>query len=106
MLIVWVKQLKIHRTCPGEMDDIVKQLEIATASVVVGQIGRTVIFYRPSLTKLEAEKKKERARKLFAQKRERSHAAFMVKKNSHSTPNICDVAIPLCTVLVSEKFSM
>ena len=79
-------QLKIHRTCPGEMDDVVKQLELATGSVVVGQIGRTVIFYRPSLTKLEAEKKKERSRKLFAQKRERAQAAFMVNFFTPSRP--------------------
>ncbi|GMH02786.1 hypothetical protein Nepgr_004625 [Nepenthes gracilis] len=54
-------KLKIHQTCPGELDDIVRQLEHATGSVVVGQIGRTVIFYRPSLAKLKAEEKKNKA---------------------------------------------
>ncbi|KAL6218879.1 hypothetical protein ACLB2K_012086 [Fragaria x ananassa] len=51
--------VKIHGTCPEELDDTVKELEAATGSVVVGQIGRTVILYRPSLTKLKAEEKKE-----------------------------------------------
>lgn len=79
-------KLKVHRTCPGELDDVVKQLELATGSVAVGQIGRTVIFYRPSLTKLEAEKKKEQARKLFAQKREKAQAAFMKREQSPRRP--------------------
>ncbi|KAL6208890.1 hypothetical protein ACLB2K_019833 [Fragaria x ananassa] len=53
------EQVKIHGTCQEELDDTVKELEAATGSVVVGQIGRTVILYRPSLTKLKAEEKKE-----------------------------------------------
>ncbi|KAF7810841.1 putative RNA-binding protein YqeI [Senna tora] len=60
-------KIKIHRTCPGELEDVVKQLEEATGSVTVGQIGRTVIIYRPSLTKLKAEEKKK-ASKLFLRK--------------------------------------
>jgi len=47
---------------------VVKQLEQATGSLVVGQIGRTVIIYRPSLTKLKAEQKKMQARKAFVRK--------------------------------------
>ncbi|KAJ4716598.1 RNA-binding CRS1 / YhbY (CRM) domain protein [Melia azedarach] len=58
-------KIKIHRTCPGELEDVVKQLEEATGSVVVGQIGRTIIVYRPSLTKLKSEEKKKQARKVF-----------------------------------------
>ncbi|KAL2460087.1 RNA-binding CRS1/YhbY (CRM) domain protein [Abeliophyllum distichum] len=64
-------KLKIHSTCPAELDDAVKQLEEATGSVVVGQIGRTVILYRPSLTKLkEEEEKRRRAQKVFAKKQQ------------------------------------
>ncbi|KAL9263342.1 hypothetical protein AKJ16_DCAP24137, partial [Drosera capensis] len=52
-------QLKIHGTCPVELDDVVDQLEKATGSVAVGRIGRTVILYRPSFTKLkDAQNKK------------------------------------------------
>ncbi|KAL3383043.1 hypothetical protein AABB24_002506 [Solanum stoloniferum] len=62
-------KLKIHGTCPGgELDDVVKHLEEATGSVVVGQIGRTVILYRPSLTKMKAEEKKKQAQILFLKK--------------------------------------
>ncbi|KAL9244981.1 hypothetical protein vseg_018692 [Gypsophila vaccaria] len=64
-------KLKIHRSCPGELEDIIRQLEQSTGSVVVGQIGRTVILYRPSVTKLKAEQKKEQNRKIFEQKRKK-----------------------------------
>ena len=65
------EQVKIHGTCPEELDDTVKELEAATGSVVVGQIGRTVILYRPSLTKLKAEEKKEQMRKIFLKRKQR-----------------------------------
>ncbi|XP_027112167.1 uncharacterized protein [Coffea arabica] len=55
-------KLKIHNTCPGELDEVVQQIEEGTGSVVVGRIGRTAILYRPSLTKLKVEEKKKRSR--------------------------------------------
>ncbi|KAL6494799.1 hypothetical protein OROGR_031599 [Orobanche gracilis] len=58
-------KLKIHGTCPGELEDLVKQLEETTGSVSVGQIGRTVILYRPSPTKLKAEEKRQQAQKVY-----------------------------------------
>ncbi|XP_030531944.1 bromo and FHA domain-containing protein DDB_G0267958 [Rhodamnia argentea] len=61
-------KIKIHRTCPGELDEVVKQLELVTGSVVVGQIGRTIIIYRPSITKMKAEEKKKQARRVFVRK--------------------------------------
>ncbi|KAK2665416.1 hypothetical protein Ddye_003990 [Dipteronia dyeriana] len=61
-------KIKIHGTCPGELEDVVKQLEEGTGAVVVGQIGRTVIVYRPSVTKLQAEEKKRQARRIFVRK--------------------------------------
>lgn len=36
--------LKVHNSCPGELPDVVRQLEVATGSVVVGLIGRSVIY--------------------------------------------------------------
>ncbi|KAG2286661.1 hypothetical protein Bca52824_046265 [Brassica carinata] len=48
-------KVKIHRTCPGTLEDMILHLEEATGSVVVGKIGRTVILYRPSPTKLIAK---------------------------------------------------
>lgn len=61
-------KIKIHRTCPGELEDVVRRLEEATGSVVVGQIGRTVIIYRPSLTKMKAEEKRLQARRVYVRK--------------------------------------
>ncbi|KAI5673197.1 hypothetical protein M9H77_13561 [Catharanthus roseus] len=58
-------KLKIHNNCPGELDDVVKQLEEGTGSVVVGKIGRTVILYRPSLSKMKAVEKKRAQRISF-----------------------------------------
>ena len=51
--------MKIRKTSPQEMEDAVMHLEEATGSVAVGQIGRTVILYRPSPTKMKAEEKKK-----------------------------------------------
>ncbi|KAG4979482.1 hypothetical protein JHK82_032735 [Glycine max] len=64
----WCLQIKIRRSCPGELDDVVKQLEAATGSVAVGQIGRTLIIYRPSLSKMKAEEKKKQNRNLILKK--------------------------------------
>ncbi|XAR59108.1 hypothetical protein NMG60_11014760 [Bertholletia excelsa] len=69
-------KIKIHNNCPAELDDAVKQLEEATGSVVVGQIGRTVILYRPSLTKLKAEEKKKEAQRVFRRKQRASKSSF------------------------------
>lgn len=44
---------------------MVQHLEEATGSVLVGQIGRTIIVYRPSLTKLKAEEKKRQDRRIY-----------------------------------------
>lgn len=53
-------KIKIHSNCPGELNDEVKKLEELTGSIVVFQIGRTVILYRPSMTKLKAEEEKKK----------------------------------------------
>lgn len=63
-------KVKVHSNSPVELDEVVKQLEGATRSVVVGRIGRTVILYRPSLTKLKAEEKKIQARKIFVRRQQ------------------------------------
>ncbi|KAI3989140.1 hypothetical protein MKX01_033176 [Papaver californicum] len=61
-------KLKIHNSCPGELVDVVRALEKATGSVAVGQIGRSVILYRPSLTKLKAAEKRNQERKVYVRK--------------------------------------
>ncbi|CAM8899041.1 hypothetical protein QQ045_032870 [Rhodiola kirilowii] len=61
-------KIKIHATCPGEVPDVAKQLEDSTGSVVVGQIGRTIILYRPSLSKMKAEEKRRQEMKVYVKK--------------------------------------
>ncbi|KAK8658489.1 hypothetical protein V6N13_036694 [Hibiscus sabdariffa] len=72
-------KIKIHRTCPGELEDVVSQLEQATGSVVVGQIGRTVIIYRPSITKMKAEEKKKELHRAFMRRQAKPKPALMKK---------------------------
>ncbi|XVE93714.1 hypothetical protein REPUB_Repub01dG0218100 [Reevesia pubescens] len=72
-------KIKIHRTCPGELEDVVNQLEQATGSVVVSQIGRTVIIYRPSPTKLKAEEKKKEFQRVYMRRQSRLKPALMKK---------------------------
>ncbi|KAJ0252459.1 RNA-binding CRS1 / YhbY [Hirschfeldia incana] len=62
-------KVKIRKTSPEEMEDAVNHLEEATGSVAVGQIGRTVILYRPSPTKMKAEEKKKEVERLLITRR-------------------------------------
>ncbi|KAL7156565.1 hypothetical protein ABFS83_02G018400 [Erythranthe nasuta] len=71
-------KLKIHNSCPGEMEEVVKHLEESTGSLVVGQIGRTVILYRPSMTKLKAEEKKKQNQLLLLKRQSRPRPPFQV----------------------------
>lgn len=77
-LILYLEQVKIRKTSPQEMEDAVMHLEEATGSVAVGQIGRTVILYRPSPTKMKAEEKKKEVERLSIRRRQ---------KFSNSRPN-------------------
>ncbi|XP_022971306.1 uncharacterized protein LOC111470060 [Cucurbita maxima] len=61
-------KIKVLGNCPGELEDVVRQLEESTGSVVVSKIGRTVIIYRPSISKMKAEEEKRRARKIYVRK--------------------------------------
>lgn len=77
-------KIKIHRTCPEEMEDVVKQLEEGTGSVLVSQIGRTVILYRPSLTRMKVEeKKKQQALRVF---RRTERPAFAARQSRSGKP--------------------
>lgn len=92
-------QIKIHGSCPGEFDDIVKQLEEATGSVTVGQIGRTMILYRPSLSKLKVEEKKKQVRKLFLEKQHKRRLINRVRLKSL-------YLFKARTILISACFSL
>ncbi|KAK4803053.1 hypothetical protein SAY86_001256 [Trapa natans] len=74
-------EIKIHRTCPGELDDVVSQLEMLTGSVVVSQIGRTTIIYKPSLTKLKAVEKKKQATRVFMNRAGTTQKPALAMKN-------------------------
>ncbi|CAH2075899.1 unnamed protein product [Thlaspi arvense] len=63
--------VKIRKTSPDELEDAVRHLEEATGSVAVGQIGRTVILYRPSPTKMKAEEKKKEVERLSIRRRQK-----------------------------------
>lgn len=67
----WQVQVKIRKTSPEEMEDAVRHLEESTGSVAVGQIGRTVILYRPSPTKMQAEEKKKEVERLLIRRRQK-----------------------------------
>ncbi|CAA7020642.1 unnamed protein product [Microthlaspi erraticum] len=64
-------KVKIRKTSPDELEDAVRHLEEATGSVAVGQIGRTVILYRPSPTKMKAEEKKKEVERLSIRRRQK-----------------------------------
>lgn len=66
-------KLKIHGSCPGELLDVVKKLEEATGSVAVDLIGRSVILYRPSLSKM-------RKREAATLKKTKDYQNFMTQK--------------------------
>ncbi|XP_010431859.1 PREDICTED: uncharacterized protein LOC104716182 [Camelina sativa] len=64
-------KVKIRKTSPDELEDAVQHLEEATGSVAVGQIGRTVILYRPSPTKMKAEEKKKEVERMSISRRQK-----------------------------------
>ncbi|XP_003574181.2 uncharacterized protein LOC100826154 [Brachypodium distachyon] len=59
-------KLKIHGNCPGELPDVILQLEESTGSIAVDQIGRSVILYRPSSSKMKKREEVARKREEFA----------------------------------------
>ncbi|KAG0490307.1 hypothetical protein HPP92_007170 [Vanilla planifolia] len=76
-------KLKVHGSCPEEMNHAIQQLESATGSAAVDQIGRTVILYRPSLSKI----KKDADRKIKQQLQrpsKSSHASKVQKRKTFS----------------------
>ncbi|CAK8576610.1 unnamed protein product [Lathyrus sativus] len=77
-------KIKIHGSCPGELDDVMKQLQEATGSVIVDQIGRTLILYRPSLSKLKVEEKRKQVQKLFQEKQHKRR--LLINRSNKQAP--------------------
>uniref|UniRef100_A0ACD5U517 Uncharacterized protein n=1 Tax=Avena sativa TaxID=4498 RepID=A0ACD5U517_AVESA len=71
-------KLKIHGNCPGELPDVILQLEESTGSIAIDQIGRSVILYRPSSSKMKKREEVARNREEFA----RNSARFGKSENA------------------------
>ena len=41
-------KVKVQRGCPESLDEVASLLADATDSALVGQLGKVIIFYRPS----------------------------------------------------------
>jgi hypothetical protein len=72
------QQLKIHGNCPGELSDVILQLEESTGSIAVDQIGRSVILYRPSSSKMKKREEVARNREEYT----RNSARFGKSENT------------------------
>lgn len=51
-------QLKILENSPKEVWEVESELERLTECQVVGRIGRTLLLYRPSVTRMKAAKER------------------------------------------------
>ncbi|TVU32032.1 hypothetical protein EJB05_23748 [Eragrostis curvula] len=63
-------KLKIHGNCPEELPDVIMKLEESTGSVVVDQIGRSVILYRPSSSKMKKRQEVPKSPRRFVNSEE------------------------------------
>ncbi|KMZ58471.1 hypothetical protein ZOSMA_76G00270 [Zostera marina] len=61
-------KIKVQGSCPEEFADTVQILERSTCSVAISQIGRSVILYRPSVTKMNKRETQNRTRKIWTPK--------------------------------------
>ncbi|CAN6317871.1 unnamed protein product, partial [Urochloa humidicola] len=80
-------KLKIHGNCPGELPDVILQLEESTGSIAVDQIGRSVILYRPSTSKMKKRQEvAENARKFARSKEERARQFVKSEESFEERP--------------------
>ncbi|CAL4925859.1 unnamed protein product [Urochloa decumbens] len=75
-------KLKIHGNCPGELPDVILQLEESTGSIAVDQIGRSVILYRPSPSKMKKRQEVAENARRFARSKEESARRFVKSEES------------------------
>ncbi|KAG2537471.1 hypothetical protein PVAP13_9NG298046 [Panicum virgatum] len=62
--------LKIHGNCPAELTSVILQLEESTGSIAVDQIGRSIILYRPSTSKMKKRQEVAENARRFARAKE------------------------------------
>ncbi|KAJ1294853.1 hypothetical protein BS78_01G178300 [Paspalum vaginatum] len=75
-------KLKIHGNCPGDLPDVILQLEESTGSIAIDQIGRSVILYRPSTSKMKKRQEVAENAKKFARFKERNARQFVKSEES------------------------
>ncbi|RLN18935.1 SH3 domain-containing protein 2-like isoform X2 [Panicum miliaceum] len=75
-------KLKIHGNCPGELTDVILQLEESTGSIAVDQIGRSVILYRPSTSKMKKRQEVAENARRFARSKEENARRFAKSEES------------------------
>ncbi|OEL26850.1 hypothetical protein BAE44_0012134 [Dichanthelium oligosanthes] len=75
-------KLKIHGNCPAELPDVILQLEEATGSIAVDQIGRSVILYRPSTSKMKKRQEVAENARRFAKYKEENARRFVKSEES------------------------
>jgi len=75
-------KLKIHGNCPGELTDVILQLEESTGSIAVDQIGRSVILYRPSTSKMKKRQEVAENARRFARSKEENARRFVNSEES------------------------
>ncbi|PUZ38301.1 hypothetical protein GQ55_9G185200 [Panicum hallii var. hallii] len=75
-------KLKIHGNCPGELTDVILQLEESTGSIAVDQIGRSVTLYRPSTSKMKKRQEVAENARRFARSKEENARRFAKSEES------------------------
>ncbi|CAD6205551.1 unnamed protein product [Miscanthus lutarioriparius] len=75
-------KLKIHGNCPGELPDVILQLEESTGSIAVDQIGRSVILYRPSTSKMKKKQQVAENARRFSRPEEGNARRFVKSEES------------------------
>lgn len=75
-------KLKIHGNCPGELPDVILQLEESTGSIAVDQIGRSVILYRPSTSKMKKKQQVDENARRFSRTEEGNARRFAKSEES------------------------
>ncbi|KAF8722388.1 hypothetical protein HU200_022499 [Digitaria exilis] len=75
-------KLKIHGNCPGELPDVILQLEESTGAIAVDQIGRSVILYRPSTSKMKKRQEVAENARRFERAKEANARRFVKSEES------------------------
>ncbi|KAG2537026.1 uncharacterized protein LOC120688434 [Panicum virgatum] len=75
-------KLKIHGNCPAELTSVILQLEESTGSIAVDQIGRSIILYRPSTSKMKKRQEVAENARRFARAKEENARRFVKSEES------------------------